>query len=114
MFLQGNRIRKTREFERVFASKRSVSGRLLRVAFVKNDLLASRCGIVISTKVSKRAVSRNKLRRRIRTIITKTLPHLLPPMDFVIICGTLAATTEYKEIESDLKFVLEKIFKINI
>ncbi|HRH32910.1 MAG TPA: ribonuclease P protein component [bacterium] len=114
MFSQGNRIRKTREFERVFASRLSVPGRFLRVAYVKNNLLSTRCGIVISTKVSKKAIVRNKLRRRIRTIITKTLSQLLPPMDIVIICGALAVKADYKEIESDLIHVLNKIFKINI
>ena len=114
MLPKGNRIRKTREFERVFASKQSIPGRLLRLVYTSNNLPITRYGIIISTKVSKKAVVRNKLRRRLQAIISRCIEQLLPPKDIVIICSQLAGKAEYRDIEIDLKRVLEKVYNIQL
>ncbi len=114
MLPKGNRIRKTREFERVFASKQSIPGRLLRLVFTQNNLPTTRCGIIINTKVSKKAVVRNRLRRRLQVIISRYIEQLKPFKDIVIICSPLAGKAEYKDIEVDLKRILEKIYNIEL
>ncbi len=111
MLPKSGRIRLTREFERIFASRLSYSGRFMRLAFVNSEQPHSRCGIVISTKVSKRAVVRNKLRRRVRSIIAELSPKLLPPRDVVVICLPAAAKADFSEFKADLEASLSRIYR---
>lgn len=112
MLPKSGRIRLTREFERIFATRRSFSGRFVRLAFALSALPYTRCGIVISTKVSKKAVVRNKLRRRVRSIFSEYQSRLLPPRDIVVICLPSAATADFSEFKADIKRSLAVIFSV--
>lgn len=111
MLPKSGRIRLTREFERIFASRQSYAGRFARLAFVRSEQPASRCGIVISTKVSKRAVVRNKLRRRIRAVFAEILPQLSPAKDVAVICFPSAAKADFVEFRSDLLASFSQVYK---
>lgn len=63
-----------------------------------------RVGIVVSKKVGK-AVTRNKVRRRIREILRRM--HL-PPCEAVIVAQPEAATATYWELLRDLSYALKK------
>lgn len=64
-----------------------------------------RVGIVISTKVSKKAVVRNTIRRRLKEILR---PMHLPPCEMVIVAHPEAATADYWQLLKDLSFALKK------
>lgn len=53
--------------------------------------VSTRIGISISTKVSKRAVVRNRLKRQIAAALHKLLPNLLPGWRLVVIVKPTAA-----------------------
>ena len=111
------RIRLKRDFERIFDFRRSVSGRFVRFACAPAGLpkqSISRFGIVTSAKVSKRAVVRNRLRRRVRVAIAEALPFLKPPLDIVIICQPAAAKCTADEFREDIRIALGKIFSIRL
>ena len=110
MLPKAARIRLTRDFERVFSARRSLSGRFVRMAFVPAIGSQSRLGIITSTKVSKKATVRNRLRRRVRSIMGPTLPLLRPPIDMVVMCQPAAATAPFKDFESDVRACLHRIF----
>jgi ribonuclease P protein component len=59
--------------------------------------VSTRIGISISTKVSKRAVVRNRLKRQIAAALHKLLPKLLPGFRLVIIVKPTAAQECVKE-----------------
>ena len=69
MLLKKNRLQKKKDFERVFAQGKGFRQDLLFLKAAKNDLGTIRFGIVVSKKVSKSAVKRNKVKRRLREII---------------------------------------------
>ena len=94
-----NRIRKDKEFDRVFKTGHSFYGRVLGIKATDNDLGTNRFGIIISTKVSKKAVIRNKFRRQIRAIIRLNLPLLKEGFDVVIIVFPLILDKNYQELE---------------
>lgn len=108
MLPRGHRLRKTRDFERVFSSRSAVSGRFIRAVYLKTTLPISRLAVTVSTKVSKKAVVRNKIRRRVRATLKEYVP-LPPSLDIVIIALKTAATADRQEFKADIKQVLEKI-----
>jgi len=64
---------------------------------------------VVSLKVSKKAVIRNKIKRRLREIIRQT--ELKQGFDFVIIAKPLIVNQNFQEIKQDLNEIFN--FKID-
>ncbi|MEB3290100.1 MAG: ribonuclease P protein component [Leptolyngbya sp.] len=62
-----------------------------------------RVGIVVSLKVSKRAVVRNRLKRQIRAIMAQWLPQLSPHLWIVINLRPGAEQCEYGDFLQELK-----------
>ncbi|WP_026735012.1 ribonuclease P protein component [Fischerella sp. PCC 9605] len=58
------------------------------------DLVPTRIGISISTKVSKRAVIRNRLKRQISAALHQLLPKLSPGWRLVVVVKPTAAESE--------------------
>lgn len=61
-----------------------------------------RFGFVVSTKVSKKAVERNRLRRRLREITRKILPKLKSGLDVLVITRPQAAQLSFAELEQEI------------
>lgn len=64
-----------------------------------------RFGIIVSTKVSKLAVARNRLKRQIRQCVRELLPNVSGGFDFVI----LVKRSAVGESQKNLKEALEKV-----
>jgi len=64
-----------------------------------------RVGIVVSTKVSKKATVRNKIRRCLKEILRKM--HL-PPCEMVIVAQPEAVSASYWDLLRDLGYALKK------
>jgi len=104
-----NRLRKRRDFERVFNSKSAFSGRFFRLIYISNNLSFSRLGVVVSSKVSKRAVVRNKIRRRVYSFTKPYIKIINPTLDMAVIISKTAVEADIKEFKDDLTRVLEKV-----
>jgi len=63
-------------------------------------------GVVVSLKVSKRAVIRNRIRRRIQAAILQLLPNLSPAWKLVIVARPGLEKCNYLEILQQLKQLL--------
>jgi ribonuclease P protein component len=111
MLKKENRIGLNKEFDRAFKAGQSFYGKILGIKCVPNDRASNRFGILINTKVSKKAVIRNKIRRELREIIKKRLTSLKPGNDFVIIVFPLILDKNIQEIESEIDYSLKK-FKV--
>ncbi|HZJ40713.1 MAG TPA: ribonuclease P protein component [Candidatus Saccharimonadales bacterium] len=109
MLKKENRIGLNKEFDRAFKAGQSFYGKILGIKCVPNDRINNRFGILINTKVSKKAVVRNKIRREIREIIKKRLESLKPGNDFVIIVFPLILDKNNEEIASEIDFSLKKL-----
>lgn len=68
--------------------------------------LPTRIGITVSTKVSKRAVVRNRIKRRIRAALRELLPGFATGWMIVVIVQPVAVKCNYKEILQELKQLL--------
>lgn len=108
MLPKARRICLKRDFERVFSSGRSVQGKLFRLKFLKNDLGLNRFAVVVSTKVSKKAVLRNKIRRRVWSTISSLDPALKGSLDIVFVSLPEAARADFLMIKNEIKFFITK------
>jgi ribonuclease P protein component len=104
------RISKTRELQKVFRHGKAVHATSLVIKFVRiPGLKTSRMAFVVSRKVSKRAVLRNRIRRVIREELrTKLLPKM-PIADYVIIVKPVAATYENADLRKEVSIAAGKI-----
>lgn len=80
-----NRINKKKDFSDIFKKGKGFKNGFLILKFINNSLGFSRFGIVVSQKVSKKAVMRNKVRRRLGEIISKDIDNIKSGIDCVFI-----------------------------
>ena len=74
----------------------------------KNDLNFSRFAAVVSLKVSKKAVVRNKIKRRLRKIFTENLENLKGTFDIAITAKPAIFEKSYLEIKTATEELLKK------
>ncbi len=106
MLAKINRLKKDKDFEKVFKQGQGFKQGLLYLKIRKNNLKTSRFGFVISKKFSKKAVIRNKTKRRLSEIIKTKLPEIKKGIDVVIV-ATPGAENDFQGLED----VVNKLFK---
>ena len=102
------RLRKKTDFSRIYQKKRSYSSSFLWLKFSLNDLSHSRVGVVVSRKVSKKAVERNQIKRRLRALVGDFLPLINSHYDLIITARPSILKKSYQEIAQDLKKLLQR------
>lgn len=102
------RLSKKKDFETIFKKGKKVYGRYMTLFFLKNNLGLNRFGIIISNKVSKKAVERNKIRRRILEALRKNLDLLKNGFDIVIVAKDSIQDRNYQLIKDEILKLLTK------
>lgn len=74
----------------------------------KNTLTYNRFGFVVSLVVSKKAVIRNRIRRRLYAIVQHIFPALHPGYDCVVWVYPEAVELGYREIEGHIQQMFER------
>lgn len=93
----------------VAALANSVSGDELVSIQVKQHRLArlpTRVGISISSKVAKRAVVRNRMRRRIQAIFRQLMAQIAPGWDLLVVAHPTAVQCDYLQFLQELEQLL--------
>ncbi|MBT4277379.1 ribonuclease P protein component [Candidatus Falkowbacteria bacterium] len=109
MLPKNNRLTHRKDFDNAFKVGQSFFSEVLGVKATENNLPDSRFGIVVSTKISKKAVARNKIKRQIREVIHKNLDKIKKGLDVVIICRPGIEKKEFQEIEQAILKAFQKI-----
>ncbi len=103
-----HRLRKDLDIKKVVNKGRySYSGELT-LKYLPNNLNVSRFAIVVSTKVDKRAVRRNLLKRRLREILRLNLQQIKPGWDILIITKQKALDLDYPQLQESLLSLINK------
>ncbi len=102
MFLSVNRLRNDTDIKTLFSRGKSVFDICLGIKFRKNNLAFSRFAVVVGTKVSKKAVIRNRIKRRIRAIVEKQIPNLQKGFDVMFLVKKEAIVLTPTELEDQL------------
>jgi len=71
----------------------------------------SKFAIIVSKKISKKAIERNKIRRKIYAVLRLNLTLIQQPINCVIIPHKHILEFDYQDIEAQLVFFLNKISK---
>ena len=94
------RLKRQREFERVFAHGKSLAGSTVAFYFCPGEREYPRAGFIASKRVSKRAVDRNRAKRLMREVF-RLNKHRLKPVDIVLIARRGIVGKKYRDVERD-------------
>jgi len=113
MLPQNNRLAKTKDFENIYKKGRNFFTKILGIKYTKNELNITRIGIVISQKISKKAVIRNKIKRRLREILRLRLKTIIKGYDVVILTRKGIEDCTYEELEKNIDYAFKKTHLIS-
>jgi ribonuclease P protein component len=102
-----HRLKKSAEFQRVRALKRSWAHPLLVLYVAPNDLALTRVGISTSKRVGK-AVVRNRVKRLIREAVRSCLPSLPAGRDLVLIARPATAEAGFDQVRQAVESLLRR------
>ncbi len=105
------RIRQKKEFDRVFAEARFLRLRHFTAVVAPVEAGESRLGLVVSAKTAKRAVRRNRIRRRLRSVFRLNRSGLAGEWDVVLIGRLSAADCPWRELESAFAKLVRELNK---
>lgn len=120
MLQQANRLRKKRDIEITFERGRFVPGRLLHAKYWKVDPAAYpkrgytgeelKIAVIVSKKVDKRAVYRNRIKRQVREVLRLLLKDKkIKSGYFITVMATPSVLGKtYQEIEKEVIFLLKR------
>lgn len=88
----------------------TVRGPLLSLKFVRNSRRSTyRVAVVVSRKVNKSAVVRNRIRRRVYEAVAAAAPGQAEPYDLLLTAySDQAATVPYPELERQVRNLFDK------
>ncbi len=102
-----NRLKKKKDFEKVFKLGKGAKLSFIALKFNKNGLKNSRFGFIVSLKVSKKAVVRNRIKRRLRESVKKKINNVKKGLDIVLISFPSLKNKDFQETDK----IVEKLFK---
>lgn len=108
MLPKENRLRKKKDFERVFRQGKGFKERFLALKIIENKRVESRIGFVVSKKYSKKAVLRNKFKRQLREQIRKRLKGIKGGYDVVILARGGLEKKGFQEMDEVVEKLLSK------
>ena len=97
------------EIEEIFKKGKYLNSELFSIKFLSTNTKFSRFAIIISLKVSKKSVLRNKIRRRVSEIIRLNQSIIKPGYNIVLIVKSRAINKEYAGLKEALVKELSKI-----
>ncbi|MEI6380097.1 MAG: ribonuclease P protein component [Cyanobacteriota bacterium ELA615] len=113
---QENRLKHRQDFQLVYAQGSQHRTIHLILRSRKSNILndcSPRIGIVISQKVSKKAVIRNRIKRQIRSIVRPWLKEIADNWQLVIIVRPQAIECKYEHFLRELKELFEQVGLVN-
>jgi len=113
MLPKENRLKKKKDFEKLFKEGKSFKEKFLILRINKNDLDNNRFGFIVSKKISKKAVVRNKIKRQLREIVRKDINNYQKGFDVAIIALPGIELKNFGEISQALEFTFKKIKILN-
>ena len=102
------RISRKKDFDLILKSKLKFYSKNFVLRYTRNGLDKSRFCVVVSKKISKRAVDRNRIRRRMYEILRTNYDKIKIGFDFMIFAKSGALTAGFKEMQEELIDLLKK------
>jgi ribonuclease P protein component len=107
------RLTNNKDFQTIYRRGRYNSTALFSVNVLPNKSTATKVGVVVNKKVSKRAHERNLIKRQVREVVRAAHPRLKPGLGIVVTVKPKALGTDYKIIEKDILGSLKRLDLFN-
>ena len=91
------------------ASGKRLQGRLFSLRAIPFPGTSPRIAIVVSKKANAKAVVRNKIRRRCRSVIASLLPSIPAGFALIVAARREAAGASFEEVRTDLTALVGKL-----
>jgi ribonuclease P protein component len=108
MLKRNQRISKKNDFRDIFKFGKNFSNNQLILKVLPNGLEFCRFAVVISLKISKKAVERNRMRRRIMEIIRANEGNIKKGFDLVFVGKPELKKSDFKQMERGLADLIKK------
>lgn len=109
MLNQSLRLNKNKEFDQVFQAGHSFFGIFLGIKALKNEKNTNKFGVLVGLKISKLAVKRNLVKRRIKSVLEKENKNLKQGYNIVVITKPEIINQNYQEIKEEISRGLSKL-----
>ncbi len=109
MLSQPHRLRARRDIEQVFKLGMVFHTRQLTVRALFSRGAQSRGTVVVSNKTAKKAVDRNRIKRKLRPILREVFAQAKRPVDIMLIAKTSAHESDFQELRSSVFFACKKM-----
>lgn len=107
MLAKKHRINK-KLFEEIFKKGKIFSSDYLYIKTLPIPEKHSTFAFVVSSKVAKKAVERNKLKRRARHIVWKMMPEIKKGLSIIIFFKKGVEKMNFSELEKEIKTIFKK------
>lgn len=114
MLPRQNRLKKTKDFDKVFKQGLFINDRFIAFKAASNDLDVTRFGFIVGTKISKKAVVRNKIKRWLRAAVLPCLKDIKPGFDVAVMVKPEILNSDFQEIKSAIQKLISRINNLNI
>jgi len=108
MLRKQNRLRGKKFFEKIIKKGKRFWNDFLFLKVMKNDLKLVRVGLVISRKISKKAVERNKIKRQLSEVLRIKINKINSGYDLVFFAKKGIKTRNFSEIKESVEVLLRK------
>lgn len=103
------RIRKKKDFLFLYRKGSRHRGQYFNIVYTSNGLSFSRLGVVVSKKIGN-AVTRNKVKRWLRTLFRRNKELLVLPLDMLIIANRDIREAAWEDVVQKYLAALKRIF----
>lgn len=107
-FSKNQRLLNKAEFQSVFDASKKINQRYLLLLFKKNLQPLSRLGIIVSKRVAKKAVTRNRIKRTIRESFRHE-QEKIKGFDIIIIARQQCDVVDNKKLREGLDILWQKL-----
>jgi ribonuclease P protein component len=101
------RLRHSLDFQKIRQQGKRWRDGVLTVNLLPNSLAHNRFGVIVSRQVGK-AVSRNRVKRRLRAVLQRWIPRLKTGYDVIVIAHPASSAMTSQELEE----ALERLFGV--
>ena len=108
MIPKKNRLNKEKDIEYVLKKGQIKFSPILNIKYLPAETKVSRFCIIISKKISLKAVVRNRSKRQISASLQDLIENIKKPVDVVILTKPAITITEQKDIQDTLDKTLRK------
>ena len=108
MLAKQYRLRRRKDFARLHKRGQIAHSSSFSIKYAPNQLDNSRAAVVISTKIDKRAVIRNRTRRRFYAALQDMWPQIKPGHDLVILTRHPSINLKGDKLKTELQSTLNR------